>query len=116
MAETYSVSDHFTNKDSSVRAMYDVLLKILNRFGPVEEDPKKTSIHINRKSALVGVETRRKYLLLTIKADHKINSPRIEKFERISANRFYHKVRIAAATDFDAELKGWLQGAYQHAE
>ena len=113
MAETYSVSDHFINKDPSVRGMYDELLKILNRFGPVEEDPKKTSIHLNRKSALVGVETRKTYLLLTIKADHRIDSPRIEKFEQISAKRVYHKVRITSAKDFDAELKDWLKDAYQ---
>jgi hypothetical protein len=63
MTETYSVSDHFSNKDLSVRSMYDELLKILNRFGPVEEDPRKTSIYINHRSALVGVETRKKYIL-----------------------------------------------------
>ena len=56
MTETYSVKDHFTNKDPSIRALYDQLLSILQAFGPVTEDPKKTSIHLNRKSALAGVD------------------------------------------------------------
>ena len=116
MASRPSVHDHFLNKDPSVLALYDHLLKTLGNFGPIEQDPKKTSIHINRNSALVGVETRKDCLLLTIKADHKINSPRIEKFEQISARRFYHKVRIKSLKDLDAELEGWLKDAYRLAE
>ena len=88
MSATYSVSDHFINKDPAVRALYDQLLKTLNKIGPIEEDPKKTSIHINRKSALIGVETRKDCLLLTIKADHEINNPRIEKWRRYLPNGF----------------------------
>jgi len=116
MASIPSVHVHFLNKYPSVRALYDLLLKTLVKFGPIEEDPKKTSIHINRNSALVGVETRKDCLLLTIKADHQINSPRIEKLEQISAQRFYHKVRIRSVEDFDAELNSWLKDAYQLAE
>src|SRR5258705_13937865 len=105
MAETYSVSDHFVNKDSSVRALYDQLVSILRAFGPVEEDPKKTSIHLNRKSALAGIETRKNNFLLTIKSDHPIKSPRVEKIEKISSRRFYHKVRSSSPQDFDEGLK-----------
>lgn len=112
MPETYSVSDHFVNKDPSVRVLYDQLISLLRTFGPVQEDPKKTSIHLNRKSALAGVETRKDGLLLNIKSDHPIQSPRIEKSEQISAQRFHHKVRISSPKDLDEELKLWLQEAY----
>jgi len=116
MANTPSIDDRFVNKDPSVRAIYDHLLKTLHTISPVEQDPRKTSIHINRKSALVGVETRKDYLLLTIKADQKIDNLRIEKFEQVSAHRFHHKVRITALKDNDAELKTWLNDAYRLAE
>ena len=112
VAETYSVSDHFVNKDPAVRALYDQLVSLLRTFGPVEEDPKKTSIHLNRKSALAGVETRKGCLLLNIKSDHPIQSQRIEKTEQVSSKRFHHKVRISSPKDFDKELKTWLQEAY----
>jgi len=112
MTETYSVKDHFLNKDPSVRALYDQLLSILQTFGPVAEDPKKTSIHLNRKSALAGVETRKDGLLLNIKSDHQIKSPRIEKAEQVSTKRFHHKVRISSPKDLDEELKTWLKEAY----
>jgi|KBSSwiStaDraftv2_1062776.scaffolds.fasta_scaffold76119_2 uncharacterized protein DUF5655 len=116
VTEVYSVSDHFVNKDPSVRTLYDQLVSLVRTFGPVEEDPKKTSIHLNRKSALAGVETRRNNFLLTIKSDHPIKSPRVEKVEKISSKRFYHKVRISSPDDFDEELKNWLQEAYALSE
>jgi len=116
MAETYSVGDHFVNKDPSVRALYDQLVSLLRTFGPVEEDPKKTSIHLNRKSALAGVETRKNYFLLNVKSDHSIKSPRIEKAEQVSSKRFHHKVRISSLKDFDEELKAWLKEAYALSE
>jgi hypothetical protein len=112
MADTYFINDHFVNKDPVVLTLYDQLVSLLRTFGPVEEDPKKTSIHLNRKSALAGVETRKNYFLLNIKSDHPIKSPRIEKAEQISSKRFHHKVRISSLEDLDEELKTWLQEAY----
>lgn len=112
MKGTFSVSDHFVNKDPSVRALYDQLISVIQKFGPVEQDPKKTSIHLNRKTAMAGVETRRNNILLTIKSDHLIESPRVEKVEKISSRRLYHKVRISSADDLDEELKIWLEEAY----
>ena len=112
MAETYTVNDHFINKDPSVRTLYDRLVSLLQTFGPIQEDPKKTSIHLNRKSALAGVETRKDYLLLNIKSNHAIKNPRIVKAEQVSAKRFHHKVRISSPNDIDEELKTWLEEAY----
>jgi hypothetical protein len=112
MVETYSVNDHFVNKDPAVRALYDQLVGLLKTFGSIEEDPKKTSIHLNRNSALAGVETRKDYLLLNIKSNHPIKSPRVVKAEQVSAKRFHHKVRISSPSDIDEELKTWLEEAY----
>jgi hypothetical protein len=116
VTELYSVSDHFVNKDPGVRTLYDQLVSLVRTFGPVEEDPKKTSIHLNHTSALAGVETRRNNFLLTIKSDHPIKSPRVEKVEKISSKRFYHKVRISSPDDFDEELRSWLKEAYALSE
>lgn len=112
MTENYTVQSHFINKDPNVKTLYNKLLATIKRFGKITEDPKKTSIHINRNSAMVGVETRKDCLLLNIKSDHAIKSKRIEKSEQISAKRFHHKIRIKSLDDFDNELEGWLQDAY----
>lgn len=105
MTETYSVNDHFVNKDPSVRALYDELVSILQTFGPVAEYPKNTSIHLNRKSALAGVETRKDGLLLNTKSDHQIQGPRIEKAEQVSAKDFITKCEFLHQRTWMRNLK-----------
>ena len=112
MAETFSLDSHFSGKEPIVRAMYDRLLSSLRKFGKIIEEPKKTSIHLVNVSAFAGVQTRGTYILLNIKADHKIESPRIHKAEQISAKRFHHRVKISSLSEIDTELIGWLHEAY----
>lgn len=111
-SQPFRVEDHFAGKPAAVRKLYDRLLAVLKKIGPIAEDPKKTSIHLVRSSALAGVEVRSSYLLVNIKADQALQSPRIQKSEQISARRFHHKVKLASLEDIDGELSGWLQMAY----
>src|SRR5882672_2373682 len=75
----FTVKSHFENKDASVQKIYDGLLKSAKKFGPVNEAPKKTSIHLMNQTAFAGVATRKCALVLTIKSDRKLLSPRIHK-------------------------------------
>jgi hypothetical protein len=108
----FTVNSHFEGKDPVVNRIYDHLLKHSRRFGPVQEDPKKTSIHLVNVTAFAGVATRKGAIILTIKSDRKLASARIHKSEQTSARRFHHEVKLTAASDVDAELIGWLKDAY----
>ncbi len=108
-----TVDGHFADKADEVRELYDRLVALAETFGPVEQDPKKTSIHLNRKTAFAGVAVRRGHLVLTIKSDRPFESPRVVKSEQTSARRFHHEVKLATPRDLDAELTGWLKEAYE---
>jgi hypothetical protein len=110
--DEFSVESHFENKDAAVRKIYEGLLKSAKKFGPVSEEPKKTSIHLMNQTAFAGVATRKSALVLTIKSDRKLSSPRIHKSEQTSANRFHHEVKLASPAEVDAELVQWLKDAY----
>ena len=103
------VASHFTGKAPAVRAVYDRLLRAARALGPVKEEPKKTSIHLVRASAFAGVATRKDSLILTLKSQADIASPRIHKRERASANRWHVEIRLRDPKEVDAELKGWLK-------
>src|SRR2546422_631970 len=111
-ADGVAVKTHFENKDPIVRQIYDHLLKHSRRFGPVIEDPKKTSIHLNHATAFAGVATRKNAIILTIKSDRDLDSPRIHRSEQASARRFHHEVKLTTPADVDAELIRWLKDAY----
>ena len=93
------------------RAIYMRLLKAARTVGAFTEDPKKTSIHLTRKSAFAGVATRKDALQLTIKTASDIRSPRIVKREQASAHRWHLEVRLESPKEVDRELTSWLKDA-----
>ena len=107
------VADHFKNREPILRDIYREVLATGRRFGAVEEDPKKTSIHLNRKSAFAGVATRKSALIVTVKAEEDIKSPRIVKHLKASARRWYLDVRLESVEEVDAEFAGWLRKSYE---
>src|SRR5204863_2169111 len=112
MSANFSVSAHFEGREPLARKIYERLLQSSGRFGPVIEDPKKTSIHLVNRTAFAGVATRKSAIILTIKSDRKISSSRIHRSEQASARRFHHEVKLTSPADVDSELVGWLKHAY----
>jgi len=111
-ANGFAIQTHFEGKEAVVRQIYDALLKHSREFGPVIEDPKKTSIHLVNKTAFAGVATRKSAVVLTIKSDRDLDSSRIHKSEQASARRFHHEVKLTTPADVDAELIAWLKEGY----
>jgi uncharacterized protein DUF5655 len=109
---SFSLNSHFENKDPVVRSTYDQLLKKVKQFGPVVEEPKKTSIHLVNVTAFAGVATRKNSINLTIKGDRKLPGSRIHKTEQVSARRFHHEVKLTSPADVDTELLTWLRDGY----
>jgi len=107
-----TLESHFARTDPTVRAIYQRLIGVARTFGPVTEDPKKTSIHLVRHAAFAGVATRRSSLILTLKSASDIPSPRIQKREQTSAHRWHLEVRLEKAAHVDRQLTRWLRAAY----
>jgi uncharacterized protein DUF5655 len=110
---SFTVAQHFQDRAPAVRAVYERLLAAAKRLGPVHEEPKKTSIHLARKTAFAGVATRKNALILTLKSATDLKSPRVSKHERASANRWHLEVRLDDPAQVDAEIEGWLRAAYE---
>ncbi len=103
---------HFHGRAANVVETYAALLTAVRRLGPVKEEPKKTSIHLVRESALAGVATQKSALILTLKSATRLQSPRIRRQEQASANRWHLEVRLTQPGEVDPELRGWLAAAY----
>ena len=112
----FTLSSHFEGKAPIVREIYDRLIKTIKGFGPIVEEPKKTSIHIVHGSALAGVSMRKDSILLNIRTDFKINSPRIQKIDQVSAKRFHNELKLTSPNEIDDELISWLKSAYELGE
>ena len=108
-----TVQQHFVRREPHVRAIYDRIVAAAARFGPVDEDPKKTSIHLNRRSAFAGVATRKDAVILTFKSIKDIRSRRVVKRLQRSPTRWYLEVRLEDPTQVDAELTRWLKASME---
>ena len=96
----------------AAQKLYGDLIRAIRTLGPYEEQQKKTSVHLVRGSAFAGVQFRRQYLLVTVKSDAPIKSPRVQKLEQVSKNRWHSEVRVSSDADIDSQLLAWLRAAY----
>jgi hypothetical protein len=111
-----TVEQHFSGRPDHVRRIYDTIVDASSRLGPVEQDPKKTSIHLNRRVAFAGVQTRKDALILTLKSDRDIKHRRVHKTEQTSANRWHFEVRLTAPEEVDDQIREWIETSYELAQ
>ena len=108
-----SVAPHFAKSDPEVLLTYRRILEAARAFGPVAEEPKKTSIHLVARTAFAGIATRRSALILTLKSAEDIRHPRIKKREQTSAHRWHVEIRLTKPSEVDRQLTTWINAAYE---
>ena len=108
----YTVNYHFINREPVVKAAYAAILNAVRKFGPVIEDPKKTSIHLNRRTAFAGIATRKAALVLTVKSESDVNSPRVMRREQVSKKRWHLEIKVDSPEAVDAEIVSLLEHSY----
>lgn len=112
-----TIAQHFDGKSKEVRATYDRIMAIAREWGDVKPEAKKTSIHLLRTAtSFAGIATRKDVLVLTLKADSDIRSPRISKHKETSPGRWQIEVKLTKPQEVDHELQQWLRASYQLAE
>ena len=110
------VDAHFSGRSPHVLQIYRKIVDASSALGRVEEAPKKTSIHLNRRVAFAGVQTRRDALILTLKSDRDVKHGRVLKTEQTSANRWHFEVRLNDPAEVDEQILQWLHASYELAQ
>lgn len=105
--------DVFAKSEPVAREVYAAIIAAVSKFGPVEAEEKKTSIHLVAGSGFAGVHPRKAAVLLNIRSATEIKHPRIRKVEQVSKSRFHNEMIVASPEEVDSEVVGWLREAYQ---
>lgn len=95
-----------------MRALVRALIERTSALPGTAVDPKGTCLHLNRRTAFAGLHPRKTALLLNLRSAAPIESPRIRKVERVSANRYHNELLIEADAQIDDELLGWIAAAH----
>ena len=112
-AQTTPTLTLFANSAPVVQEIYQRITAALHEIGPFTEEPKKTSIHLVRKSGFGGIHPRKHFLILNVRLARALQEdPRLAKTEQVSRNRYHNEIKIATPNEVDGELIAWLKEAY----
>ena len=102
----------FARSEPEVRALVRTVVERALALPGTAVDPKGTCLHLNHRVAFAGLHPRKTALFLNLRTAAPIESPRVRRLERASANRFHNEMLIASAGEIDDELLGWIAGAH----
>ena len=106
----------FAGSEPAVRRLAAQLIARMTKEAGVRIEPKNGSIHVCRKSAFAGLHPRKSAILLNLRTRAPLDSPRIRKVERVSANRFHNELLLESPEALDEELLGWIRDAAELAQ
>lgn len=95
------------------RAIHDTVLAHLRDLGPIRVEPVRATIMIKRVRTFAELKLGRDHVELAFLLSREIDSPRILRKLRLSANRVAHVVRLDRNADVDDEVRTWLTEAWE---
>ncbi|MBI3669515.1 MAG: hypothetical protein HY237_07030 [Acidobacteria bacterium] len=109
----HTVAEHFARRDPKLKLLFDGLLGLLKRCGPVRIVPGKTGIAFQVRMRFGGVVVRKNCLLAGFILPRRLDHPRIKKLDAYTPRAYGHHVEIRSPDDLDDELAGWLRESYR---
>ena len=113
MSEMQTPEQFFATRPPVNAELYTALMTALAPLGPVTVETKQTCLHLCHGAAFAGIHPRKDHLRLEVVTDYPLEHPRVVKTDKLSARRYHHAFKLAAPTDIDTELLGWLGDAYR---
>ena len=124
--DDWIVSDVYADRDDDpaayerkLRKKYDTVKRDVNAIdGLSVKAPDWATLIATKKreksrAIQFALDLKRSALVLTLKSARDIRSPRVEKREQTSANRWHVEVRLTAPAQVDRQLTAWLRAAYE---
>ncbi len=108
----YELADHFAGKDPLVRELFDTLLSVLRRFGPVRVYALKTRIVFQGEKQFAAVMPRKHWLEGTFWLRRRAAHPLVRRIEMHVFRDYGHIFRLTAPGDLDEAFVALLQEAY----
>lgn len=95
-------------------SVYCALMDKLSALDGWELQENASPFHVARGRAFLGIHPRRGGILVNIVLTRELESARIYRAERVSANRWHNEVILTDPSEIDAELLTWIREGYAH--
>lgn len=108
----HTVEEHFAGKEPKLKALFQGLVGLARRNGPLRVVPGKTGIAFRVRMRFAGAIVRRDTIEAGFILPQRVEHPRLRKVIAYSPRAYGHHVEIRSPADLDDELAGWLREAY----
>ncbi|HKP02227.1 MAG TPA: DUF5655 domain-containing protein [Chthoniobacterales bacterium] len=109
----YTLASHFDDKPKTVRAIFDKLLAVARRNGPVTVLPEKTRIAFQVRMSFAAFVIRRNWVDGHVVLARRLENPRFRRIETFSPRNHLHAFRFESVDEIDDEAAAWFTEAYQ---
>jgi hypothetical protein len=92
--------------------VYGALLDQISALDGCELQEKASSFHVAHGRAFLGIHPRRGGILVNIVLERQLESDRVHRAERVSANRWHNEVILNDPSEIDAEVLAWIREGY----
>ena len=111
-----TLASHFEGKPPAVRAIFDKVLRVARKNGPITVLPEKTRIAFQVRMSFAAFVIQRNWVDGHVVLARRFENPRFRRIETFSPRNHLHAFRFESVEDVDAEVSSWLAEAYQVGE
>lgn len=112
----FTLASHFAGKPAKVRALFDRLLALAKKNGPVIVLPEKTRIAFQVRMSFAAFVIRRNSVDGHVVLARRLENPRFRRIETFSPRNHLHAFRFEDITEIDDEVAAWFAEAYRVGE
>jgi hypothetical protein len=106
--------DGFFGDRRAQRQLYEALLELVRRFGPVTVNVNRSRISFQARVRFATVaRVTRSGLVCTFWLKREVVSPRITRVQLYPPSNYVHQFKPTDARELDDELAAWLRDAYE---
>jgi Domain of unknown function (DUF5655) len=107
---------HLAGRDPEVVAIFERLLELAERNGPVTVLPEKTRIAFQVRMSFAAFSLRRGWVDGHVVLARRLEHPRFRRVETFSPRNHLHQFRLERLEEVDEEVAAWLAEAYRVGE
>jgi hypothetical protein len=108
----HELAAHFDGKPAEIRAIFDAVLDLIRRCGPVTVLPEKTRIAFQVRMSFAQLTPRLRWVDGHVVLARRLEHPRFRRIDTISPRNHVHHFRLTSLLEVDGEVKKWLAEAY----
>jgi hypothetical protein len=109
----HKLAPHFKGKPANVREIFEKLLRVARRNGPITVIPEKTRIAFQVRMSFAAFVIRKNWVDGHVVLGRRLENPRFRRTETFSPRNHLHAFRFESISDVDDEVARWLSEAYQ---